>query len=64
MPLILIFILVLLFCGGGGGYYLGGPAYGGGLGAVAIVLLNIREAVGRAHPLAEDTVPDLWPFTD
>jgi len=32
--------------------------------AVAIVLLNIREAVGQAHPLAEDTVPDLWPSTD
>ena len=32
--------------------------------AVAIVLLNIREAVGQAYPLAEDTVPDLWSSTD
>jgi hypothetical protein len=32
--------------------------------AVAIVLLNIRAAVGQSHPRAEDTVPDPWPSTD
>ena len=32
--------------------------------AVAIILLNIREAIGQAYPLAEDTVPDLGPSTD
>jgi len=51
MLVVLVVLVVLLLFGGGGGYYLGGPAVGGGLGPLLIMLvMGLMGASARSDP--------------